>query len=650
MKLYVILFSFIFNLIKVTNKKSCSKDFFNNVEIKSTIPIKSDSRVLSKIPFKGLRIHLDYSSIEKNKEFKKLYEYLKEKIMPKVESFYEKILQVKRISELLKFDHFNCVNEEIPERYTRIGEGIDADLIIFVRIDSTGYFINNSIEAAATHCAIHFENFRPLAGVIIFNPNLIGNDFNIKSVDDSTTNYFTWLAIHEVAHIIGFNSKMYENYIDENGKKLGIEKVIGYRKYKGRQISYIKSPKVLEKAKLHFNCTSLSGVPLEFHGGEGTAGAHWSKKFMNTDFMIGDSYGDLSISEITLAVFEDSGWYKVDYSLANIFSWGKNKGCNFFDEDIPCLISEKITSANKSKKHLKEIASNNSKIISNKLIETDILNFFNKKLSLNSIKNNVKIDSKVKGNKIDDEYENFSVNYHSNFKNEFCEGLNVNRCSINHKFKGTCKGVYLKSNLPSDIQYFENPKLGGYDFLTDRCPIVIENKENNNEDNNLSQYLNSSCRFKNKLPSKIHNNQVIEKYCENCICVENSLSATKKMILKSEELLELKEKIIEDESLIKKDSEYKHEIPIDKKDVEIISSLDELEKSNSSNSYNTSCIEVTCVKNDLYLLINLSNVQYKLHCKNQGYYSIKDIDGIIKCPDPELICNFKYKCEFGCVD
>lgn len=36
-----------------------------------------------------------------------------------------------------------------------------------------------------------------------------------------------------------------------------------------------------------------------------------------------------SISEMTLAKFEDSGWYKVNYEYADNFLFGKNKGCDF---------------------------------------------------------------------------------------------------------------------------------------------------------------------------------------------------------------------------------------------------------------------------------------------------------------------------------
>lgn len=34
-------------------------------------------------------------------------------------------------------------------------------------------------------------------------------------------------------------------------------------------------------------------------------------------------------SRITLALMEDSGWYKANYSMASPLSWGKGLGCSF---------------------------------------------------------------------------------------------------------------------------------------------------------------------------------------------------------------------------------------------------------------------------------------------------------------------------------
>ena len=37
------------------------------------------------------------------------------------------------------------------------------------------------------------------------------------------------------------------------------------------------------------------------------------------------------ISDITLALFEDSGWYKVKYYTGGLFRYGKNQGCDFLN-------------------------------------------------------------------------------------------------------------------------------------------------------------------------------------------------------------------------------------------------------------------------------------------------------------------------------
>ncbi len=41
---------------------------------------------------------------------------------------------------------------------------------------------------------------------------------------------------------------------------------------------YINTPKVLEKARKHFNCETLTGVYLENQGGQGSARSHWEAR------------------------------------------------------------------------------------------------------------------------------------------------------------------------------------------------------------------------------------------------------------------------------------------------------------------------------------------------------------------------------------
>ena len=286
-------------------------------------------RQLQEAVHSPLRIHLDFSFIDNKIEKFNRQDVidLKEKIMPKAVQVFQNLLKVKRLSGNLKLNTTRCDVYHIPEKYSFDGEGVPADVVVFVMIDDSGFFIENHVEAAAVHCLQHYSTKRPVAGFIQFKPEL--------QVSNSTAlDYMVWLAVHEMTHILGFNDGLYEDWVDENFNPVGVFNVIGKgRLSNGKQFSYIKSPKVLQKAREHFKCDSLDGVPLEYNGGMGTAGAHWSKKYMNTDYMIGDSYGENLISDITLAMFEDSGWYQVEYSNSNLFYWGKQKGCDFFNSN-----------------------------------------------------------------------------------------------------------------------------------------------------------------------------------------------------------------------------------------------------------------------------------------------------------------------------
>jgi hypothetical protein len=48
--------------------------------------------------------------------------------------------------------------------------------------------------------------------------------------------------------------------------------------------------------------------------------------------MIGLSFDDIAISEITLALFEDSGWYKTNIYTGGLFKFGKNEGCFMLEQ------------------------------------------------------------------------------------------------------------------------------------------------------------------------------------------------------------------------------------------------------------------------------------------------------------------------------
>ena len=74
---------------------------------------------------------------------------------------------------------------------------------------------------------------------------------------------------------------------------------------------------------------------MEDGGGRGSAGAHWESRIFGNENMVmkpmASGTGNQAISEMTLAYFEDTGLYDVDYSAATglfpqehrLFMWGR---------------------------------------------------------------------------------------------------------------------------------------------------------------------------------------------------------------------------------------------------------------------------------------------------------------------------------------
>jgi hypothetical protein len=602
------------------------------------VPQENESmRSLKEESWEPLRIHLDFSLIENNlgKFDKQDLIDLRDKIMPKTKEVFEKLLKVKRVASKLKLPAESCDSIKVPEYLTQ--DGVDADIVIFVKIDDTGFFKQNHVEAAAIHCFQDDVSRRPIAGYIEFKPEL-------KVTNQTAVDYMTWLAIHEITHILVMNDSLYDDWIDTNMKPLGFNNVVGNKILpNGKKMSFLKTPQILVKGKEHFGCDKFEGLALEYNGGPGTAGAHWSKKVMNTDYMIGDSYGENLISELSLAMFDDSGWYKVDYNLSNLFLWGKGQGCEFLDHKIKCVSQgpEKHTTHNDTSSQKNSTASRESSSFSMKLSST--------------------VTTK--------------------FKNNFCTKLNYPICSTGNIFRGNCRTRRYKYLFPYE-QYFNEPNVGGVDWLTDKCPIPIEMKQGQG-------YYGGSCRVgQSKTINKF------EKVCPECACFMSNLKENH-----PEESKPTPQKRLRQETLLAPEN-YNPEIVFRLKAIETPSNVTNTHTSpnpvveknftvssnhtdysvsvniteNNSTSSTEQVVTIASLKKAVALqkdpLPELTDEDFRAYCFEykceQEVLYVKVLDkaykceekpitiegykGIIQCPPASVLCDSKYKCKFGCTD
>lgn len=78
-----------------------------------------------------------------------------------------------------------------------------------------------------------------------------------------------------------------------------------------------------------YNCSKskFKGMPIETFQG-GVIGAHWSEVHVNDELMSPIS-GEIAekVSPMTMALFEDTNWYKANWQFVEHFTFRKGEGC-----------------------------------------------------------------------------------------------------------------------------------------------------------------------------------------------------------------------------------------------------------------------------------------------------------------------------------
>ena len=199
------------------------------------------------------------------------------------------------------------------------GSDIKSDFLILAKIDNTNE-LPRGVLASAVPIMQDSVNGRPLAGLLVISND--SNMFNYGRIKE----YFSQVFLHELTHALGFLYTMFPYFPG------GFTKTVAQYTIRGVPRNVIITPKVLEVARKYYNCPSIIGVELEDQGGNGSANSHWEQRILLGDYMGAVIYQEeMTISEITLALLEDSAWYKINYYTGGLMRFGKNGGCEFIE-------------------------------------------------------------------------------------------------------------------------------------------------------------------------------------------------------------------------------------------------------------------------------------------------------------------------------
>ncbi|KAK7169375.1 hypothetical protein R3I93_005369 [Phoxinus phoxinus] len=231
------------------------------------------------------------------------------------------------------------------------GEGVArADFVLYVSAMTTERCGQENIVAYAAYCQLESELDRPIAGYANLCPNMISTQPQEFEGMLSTVK-------HEIIHALGFSAGLFAFYHDDDGNPLTPRSASGLPAYNEslglyqwsdkvikratrlwdirgglmvrHTVHLLATPRVVEEARRHFNCPILEGMELENQGGAGTEFNHWEKRLLENEAMTGSHTQNRVFSRITLAIMEDTGWYKANYSMAENLEWGRGLGCDF---------------------------------------------------------------------------------------------------------------------------------------------------------------------------------------------------------------------------------------------------------------------------------------------------------------------------------
>ncbi|RNF01226.1 surface protease GP63, partial [Trypanosoma conorhini] len=228
------------------------------------------------------------------------------KIIPGAVKLHAERLLVQPVAEKIELPRnldVACQHFTIPIEHKRSGGVAGADMVLYAAAGPIGH----DIPAWAATCAT-LEDFRPSVGAMNFNPAYM-----------TESAWSVRVAAHGLAHALGFSH-------EAMGPKSLVKSEPNVR---GENRKIVTGDTVKAKAVAHFNCESLKGMELE----KDTVGVqaklpHWEGRNARDELMaptVGAGY----YTALTLAVFEDLGYYRANWGMAEPMRWGNNSGCGF---------------------------------------------------------------------------------------------------------------------------------------------------------------------------------------------------------------------------------------------------------------------------------------------------------------------------------
>ena len=286
-------------------------------------------------------------------------------ILPAVTDIWANALSIVRSSPAIfplsnsgVSDEKICGEAVVPQQHLKNGVE-NSDIVIYVTPNGHQCYTGDGdtpsdVLSYSTICSFD-QNMRPIAANIVVCFDSIDVSSGEVSVKESLR--LTASLTVEVGKVLGMSSSLYPHYRNtETGQPFGAtrkevtcvdgstqtlsmpnvlqatvdvndDRLIQSPAYE------IVTPTVRQVVRNHFDCQSLSGARLA-RGGKSCFGDYLEPRIhFDEDFVPMGGSPDMaySLSPLTLALLEDSGWYRANFALSTTPLFGRGAGCGFVE-------------------------------------------------------------------------------------------------------------------------------------------------------------------------------------------------------------------------------------------------------------------------------------------------------------------------------
>eukprot|EP00892_Ulva_mutabilis_P001587 jgi/Ulvmu1/11429/UM076_0003.1 len=158
--------------------------------------------------------------------------------------------------------------------------------------------------------------------------------------DPYSDNYYALFGLYDAspAPASGAPLQLLEYFYMEGGEPIRVRRPLLELLFGPAPEIGIITPNALREARLHFGCPEMETVLLQesFFGPT----SHWNQRLYNGDVMRPSSstrdvhFNRDAMTDLTLALLQDTGWYDVKYGSGGFNSYGYQGGCTFVNGTI----------------------------------------------------------------------------------------------------------------------------------------------------------------------------------------------------------------------------------------------------------------------------------------------------------------------------